>query len=81
MTLTSLAPILSLTLPISNQEYKSPYLFPLFYGLLSKGYNRAIQCRLLKIDENDDFGLLLAIAHSDTIGAVRVMEQPKKTDH
>lgn len=66
---------LSLTLPISHKEYKSRYLFPFFYGLLSEGYNRAVQCRLLKIDENDDFGLLLAIAHTDTIGAVRVVEQ------
>ena len=66
---------LSLTLPISQQEFSSAYLFPFFYGLLSEGYNRAVQCRLLKIDENDDFGLLLAIAHTDTVGAVRVVEQ------
>ncbi|WP_028666173.1 HipA N-terminal domain-containing protein [Runella zeae] len=66
---------LSLTMPISQQEFKSAYLFPFFYGLLSEGYNRVVQCRLLKIDENDDFGLLLAIAHTDTVGAVRVVEQ------
>lgn len=66
---------LSLTLPLSSQEYKSACLFPFFYGLLSEGYNRAVQCRLLKIDENDDFGLLLAIAHTDTVGAVRVVAQ------
>ncbi|AEI52107.1 HipA N-terminal domain-containing protein [Runella slithyformis] len=68
---------LSLTMPISQQKFKSSYLFPFFYGLLSEGYNRAVQCRLLKIDENDDFGLLLAIAHTDTVGAVRVIEQTK----
>jgi HipA-like protein len=66
---------LSLTLPLSSEEYKAASLFPFFYGLLSEGYNRAVQCRLLKIDQNDDFGLLLAIAHTDTIGAVRVVEQ------
>ena len=68
---------LSLTMPISQHEFRSSYLFPFFYGLLSEGYNRAVQCRLLKIDENDDFGLLLAIAHTDTVGAVRVIEQVK----
>lgn len=68
---------LSLTMPISQQEFRSSSLFPFFYGLLSEGYNRAVQCRLLKIDENDDFGLLLAIAHTDTVGAVRVIEQTK----
>ncbi|TAE39261.1 MAG: phosphatidylinositol kinase [Runella slithyformis] len=64
---------LSLTMPISQQAFKSSYLFPFFCGLLSEGYNRAVQCRVLKIDENDDFGLLLAIAHTDTVGAVRVV--------
>jgi HipA-like protein len=68
---------LSLTMPISQQDFRSSHLFPFFYGLLSEGYNRAVQCRLLKIDENDDFGLLLAIAHTDTVGAVRVVEQTK----
>lgn len=66
---------LSLTLPLSSGEYKAVSLFPFFYGLLSEGYNRAVQCRLLKIDENDDFGLLLAIAHTDTVGAVRIVVQ------
>lgn len=71
------ASALSLTMPISQQEFRSSYLFPFFYGLLSEGYNSAVQCRLLKIDKNDDFGLLLAIAHTDTVGAVRVVEQTK----
>jgi serine/threonine-protein kinase HipA len=40
--------------------------------MLSEGVNRQLQCRTLKIDENDDFGLLLATAQFDTIGAVTV---------
>ena len=68
-------PPLSLTLPVSPQAFQSSYLFPFFCGLLSEGYNRSVQCRVLKIDENDDFGLLLAIAHTDTVGAVRVVAQ------
>ncbi|AYB34917.1 HipA N-terminal domain-containing protein [Chryseolinea soli] len=67
-------PAISLTLPKTQQEFRSTILFPFFFGLLSEGVNRQTQCRLLKIDENDHFGLLLATAHSDTIGAITVKE-------
>jgi serine/threonine-protein kinase HipA len=63
-------PSVSLTLPKQQQEYRSTQLFPYFYNLLSEGTNRALQSRLLKIDENDNFGLLLATAGTDTIGAI-----------
>jgi serine/threonine-protein kinase HipA len=63
-------PAVSLTLPKTQQEYHAPHLFPYFYNLLSEGANRALQSRLLKIDENDNFGLLLATAGVDTIGAI-----------
>lgn len=64
---------ISLTLSLATAFYSSPHLFPFFVGLLPEGYNRSVQCRLLKIDENDDFGLLLIVAHTDTIGAVQVV--------
>lgn len=63
---------ISLTLPKSETAYKSNTLFPFFFGLLSEGANKQAQCRLLKIDENDHFSLLLRTAHSDTIGAVTI---------
>lgn len=72
---------ISLTLPVAQRVFQSPGLFPFFDGLLSEGYNRAMQSRILKIDENDAFGLLLAIAHTDTIGAVRVVEQTDKLNN
>jgi HipA-like protein len=34
--------------------------------------NRRLQSTLLKIDEEDNFGLLMATAQYDTIGAVTV---------
>ena len=34
--------------------------------------NRQVQSMLLHIDENDDFGIMLATAQHDTIGAVTV---------
>jgi serine/threonine-protein kinase HipA len=65
-------PAISLTLPKSNQEFRSDYLFPFFFNMLSEGANRKLQSRLLKIDEEDHFGLLAATAQYDTIGAVTV---------
>lgn len=58
---------ISITLPLTPQEYHSDHLFPFFYNMLSEGSNKQRYCRLYKIDENDDFGLLLATAHEDTI--------------
>ncbi len=65
-------PAISLTLPKTQQEYNANHLFPFFFNMLSEGANRKLQCRLLKIDEEDDFGLLAATARYDTIGAVTV---------
>ena len=55
-----------------QQEYTSHYLFPFFANMLSEGHNRIVQARLLQIDEKDDFGILLATAHTDTAGAVTI---------
>ncbi|MBN4049732.1 HipA N-terminal domain-containing protein [Bacteroidales bacterium AH-315-N07] len=65
-------PAISLTLPKSQQVYKSEHLFPFFYNMLSEGVNKKLQCRQLKIDENDHFGLLRATATHDTTGAVTI---------
>ena len=61
-----------LAMPLRNEEYKSDYLFPFFFNMLSEGANRKLQSQLLHIDENDDFGILLATAQIDTIGAVTI---------
>jgi len=65
-------PPISLTLPKNRQEYRSKTLFPFFCNMLSEGVNKQLQCRQLKVDENDSFGLLLATAQTDTIGAITV---------
>ncbi|MCB9279996.1 MAG: HipA N-terminal domain-containing protein [Lewinellaceae bacterium] len=70
-------PSVSLTLPKSQKEYHSEYLFPFFYNMLSEGVNRKLQNRLLRIDENDHFGLLSATAQYDTIGAITVKSSPE----
>lgn len=67
-------PGISLTLPKKQLEYTSKHLFPFFFNMLSEGTNRAVQSKQLKIDENDFFGLLLATAQYDTIGAITVRQ-------
>lgn len=66
-------PPISLTLPKNQKNYQSNYLFPFFFNMLSEGVNRQLQTRLLKIDEQDHFGLLLATSSTDGIGAVHVV--------
>lgn len=65
-------PPVSLTMPKDKQEYLSPFLFPVFFNMTSEGDNRMIQARNLHIDEKDDFGILAATGHTDTIGAITV---------
>ncbi len=62
----------SLSLPKRSEPYESEDLFPFFYNMLSEGANKALQCMTLKIDENDAFGLLIATAGHDTIGAITI---------
>lgn len=65
-------PPVSLTMPKNRQEYESDFLFPFFFNMLSEGFNRKLQSRMLRIDENDFFGLLMASAQYDTIGAITI---------
>jgi HipA-like protein len=65
-------PAISLTLPKTQQEYSSKFLFPFFFNMLSEGVNRKLQSIQLKIDEEDHVGFLAATAQYDTIGAITV---------
>ena len=71
-------PAISLTLPKTQKEFRSDFLFPFFYNMLSEGENRKLQCTVLRIDENDNFGLLMATAQVDTIGAITVKPIPEE---
>lgn len=72
--LTTATQPVSLTLPLREASYESDVLFPAFVNRLSEGSNKAMQNRLLKIDENDYFGLLLATAGSESIGPITIKE-------
>ena len=71
-------PPVSLTLPKQEQAFYSDYLFPFFYNMLPEGTNKEAVCFHLRIDKNDHFGILMATAQSDTIGAVRVIKVVEK---
>jgi len=65
-------PDISATLPKTQQEYCSQFLFPFFFGLLAEGSQKERQCRELHIDENDHFTRLLETSAYGAIGAVYV---------
>jgi len=65
---------ISLTLPKTEREFHSKYLFPFFYNMLPEGSNRQVVCKLNRIDREDHFGLLMTTAKIDNIGAVRVIK-------
>lgn len=65
-------PPVALTIPKTSLAHESAILFPFFFGLLAEGSLKAMQCILLRIDENDHFERLRKTATIDTIGSVRV---------
>ena len=71
------AKAVSLTLPLRREPFVSPELFPFFVGLLAEGNLKEMQCRLYKIDPDDDFTRLLKTTRDDVIGAVTVEELPE----
>ena len=60
------------TLPKSAEVFYYEHLIPFFSNMIPEGANRRVICRSLKIDEQDFFGLLEAMADRDFIGAVNV---------
>jgi HipA-like protein len=68
-------PAISVTLPKKQAEYNSNYLLPFFYNMLPEGANKQVICKKKRIDDEDQFSLLMAVAKYDTIGAVRILKQ------
>ncbi len=65
---------ISLTLPKTEKEFHSKFLFPFFYNMLPEGSNKEVVCKMNRIDREDHFGLLMSTAKNDSIGAVRVIK-------
>ena len=68
----STMPPISITFPKQRKVYISEHLFPFFSNMLPEGSNRRVICNTQRIDENDSFGLLTAMADKDFIGAINV---------
>ena len=64
---------ISLTLPKTEQEFHSKFLFPFFFNMLPEGSNKQVACKLNRIDHDDYFGLLITTTKNDSIGAVTVV--------
>ena len=71
----------SLTLPLSDKQYRDKVLFPFFDGLIPEGWLLDIAEQSWKISAHDRFSLLLACC-KDCIGNVSVipMEESEVTD-
>lgn len=65
---------ISLTLPKTEKQFHSKFLFPFFFNMLPEGTNKEVVCKHNRIDNDDYFGLLLTTAKDDSIGAVRVIK-------
>jgi len=66
---------ISLTLPLQEEEFKSPYLFAFFYNLLAEGKLKDIQCHKLRLDKNDDFSRLILTTKENTIGSITIEKE------
>ena len=72
----SQCPPISLSFPKRDAPFEAPVLFPFFFGLLAEGDDKVLQCRMLKIDEDDHFTRLMKTCEAETIGGVTVKEVP-----
>ena len=66
-------PSVAFSIPKRKAVHRSDVLFPFFYGLLAEGEQKRIQCRTMRIDENDHFTRLAETCREGVIGAVYVL--------
>lgn len=65
---------ISVNFPLQDDEFESDTLFSFFANMLAEGNIKEIQCRDLKIDEDDHFTRLLKTTFENTIGSITVEE-------
>lgn len=68
----------SASLPLSARPYHGKILFPFFRGLIPEGWLFDLNARVLKIDADDLFGMLLHTGR-DCIGAITVIHTEEET--
>lgn len=65
---------ISFSLPVTSEPYDSKDLFGFFSGLVAEGWLKSLQSKTQKIDDRDEFSLLVENGH-DLIGAVTIEVQ------
>ena len=73
------AKAVSLTLPLQEEAYTSPVLFPLFAGLIPEGWLLDVALRNTDISILDRMSLLLTCC-KDCIGAISVVPIERKEE-
>ena len=71
---------ISLTLPLREEAYQSPLLFPFFDGLIPEGWLLDVAMRNTDISILDRMSLLL-LCCKDCIGAVSVIPDNEEESH
>lgn len=66
---------ISVAFPLSERPFTSTILFAFFFNMLAEGDVKEMQCRTLRIDEDDHFTRLLKTAGEDAIGSITVREK------
>ena len=62
-------------MPRRKEAYVAEKLFPYFESILPEGDFARRVCREGRLDPHDRFGMLLVLAHTDTLGDVTVEER------
>ena len=65
------AEAISLTMPLSEEAYQSPVLFPFFDGLIPEGWLLDVAVKNWKFNPRDRMSILLVMCR-DCIGAVSI---------
>ena len=65
---------ISVNLPLTSQPFESDVLFSFFANMLAEGNVKEIQCRDLRIDEEDHFTRLLKTTADNTIGSITIKQ-------
>lgn len=65
---------ISFTLPLQQEHFYNPTLFPFFENMLSEGWLRQLQANQEHIDSSDSFGFLL-VNGEDLPGAFTIRKE------
>lgn len=65
---------ISVNFPLQEKEYRSNHMFAFFFNMLAEGSMKDLQCKQLRIDNEDNFSRLLKTTNMNTIGSITLEE-------